>query len=388
MRLHLTLICLLLGFNTLCSQTFKKGEAVLSNGEKLSGFFSVDFKNQNSVYYKITLEGETDHLEAEKTRHIALEGVRSYVSKLVFDKGDSSYIFAKAIVTGKYSLYEGFRLNRQGDKDYIYVAEKDDRLHIIPRIASINFFKKLYGDCAVSGMSELKRVKIFCAEVTVNANKCDSSEYKTDIKTLPTGIQFGVKAGYNSWEGTPGSQTSSGLIKDISARGYFLGLNGMFVINNKFFVELGTNYRVGSGENTFVQVGNVNQPIETLSDDIKMTNNHLSAGAFVGWMAKINSNNQFLIKLGIDSRLSGRAAKTYIVTPRTPYPNRNIFAVVDESVRFGGEIAYRKRIKEKQFCDILLGFYFAKPHSTAYYSNMLTLGLNYIIDKTTKSRIL
>ena len=205
---------------------------------------------------------------------------------------------------------------------------------------------------------------------------------------MPSGLQFGIKTGYNAWSGSKAINTTSGLIKDIKAKGYYLGINGFFVYNNKFFVELGFNYRISRGKNTFVQVGYVNQPIESLSNDVNLSNDHSDANMALGLITKINQKNAILLKIGIISRMRGSVAKTYTLPERTPYPNRNTFSIVDESLRYGGEVAYRRIVAKRQLLDFSLGFYFVKTNSFISYKNMMTLGVNYVIDRSSKSKIL
>lgn len=388
MRIYLTFICLLIAFNSLYSQNYIRGEAILNNNEKISGYFSDNLTNQNNISYKITLDAKIQYLDAANTKNVFLDGIKAYISKFIYVKSDSICIFAKSIVSGKYSLYEGFKLTLEGNKEYIYIAEKDNRLYTIPQVINSNFFKQLYGDCALEGVSKLNRLKIFCAEVIIKANQCDNSEYKANIKTVPSGLQFGIKTGYNSWNGSKAVSTTSGLIKDIKAKGYFLGINGFFVYNNKFFIELGFNYRISRGKNTFVQVGYVNQPIDSLSNDVNLSNDHSDANMALGWIAKINQKNAILLKIGIISRIRGALAKTYTLPERTPFPNRNTFLLVDQSIKYGGEVAYRRIVAKQQLFDFSLGFYFVKTNSLISYKNMMTLGVNYVIDRSAKSKIL
>ena len=124
MRIHSTFICLLIGFNTLHSQNYIRGEAILNNNEKISGYFSDNVYNQNTVSYKITLDAKIQYLVATNTNYIFLDGLKTYVSKFIYEKDDSTCIFAKSIVSGKYSLYEGYKLSFEGNKKILYIAVK------------------------------------------------------------------------------------------------------------------------------------------------------------------------------------------------------------------------------------------------------------------------
>ncbi len=394
MRLLIFISCFYTLIQSTFSQNYQKGEALLVDSKKVSGYFSTTLNKQSQLAYKISLDGEVKYLDAIKTKYVVVDSVKMFISKECFFKKESATIFAKAVVTGKYSLYEGSMSYSSVGSVTFFIVDKDDRLYVVPQILNINFFKQIYGDCAVEGVNTQTKVKFMSAEVVIKANKCKNEPYRVFFKLKPANIHLNLRGGYNQWAN---GQIPFYLYKPVELRGLYFGSNFQIIFSNKLFFETGVNFRFGRGENVYGEWKFSSTVPDSIRTTFNIKNNYVDIPFYLGYSLKVNPNNFLQVKVGANMRV-GRTLKTYLFTPKSQFNQINLFYTKDQLARLGIELVYRKHLKLKEYVDFTVGyfnkdFFLGSPKkdinfSPVSFNHMFTFGINYSMDLTKRSKYL